>query len=124
MCTINDVYPNRIVGYSMDSKMTPGLALSALRNAIALREPAATVIVHSDRGSPIPVRCLLFQVVLVALLSQRDRLLVPGLPLTSLISGHQQDRGYIAVQKPGHAPARIQSEAAGHARRLPGPCAT
>jgi putative transposase len=31
--------------------MTAGLAVSALRNAIALRSPAGTVIVHSDRGS-------------------------------------------------------------------------
>jgi hypothetical protein len=34
----------------------------------------------------------LFQVVLVTLLGQRDRLPVPGLPFTSLISGYQQDR--------------------------------
>jgi len=34
----------------------------------------------------------LFQVVLVTLLGQRDRLAVPGLPFTSLISGYQQDR--------------------------------
>ena len=31
--------------------MTSGLAVSALRNAITLREPTQTVIVHSDRGS-------------------------------------------------------------------------
>src|SRR5262245_8538874 len=35
---------------------------------------------------------LLFQVVLVTLLGQRDRLAVPGLPFASLISGYQQDR--------------------------------
>jgi transposase InsO family protein len=46
-----DVYSNRIVGYSMDSRMTASLAVSALRNAIALRSPAGTVVVHSDRGS-------------------------------------------------------------------------
>jgi hypothetical protein len=34
----------------------------------------------------------LFQVVLVTLLGQRDRLPVPGLPFASLISGYQQDR--------------------------------
>ena len=51
LCAIKDVYPNRIVGYSLDSRMTAGRAVSALRNAIALREPAGTVIVHSDRGS-------------------------------------------------------------------------
>jgi transposase InsO family protein len=51
LCAIKDVYSNRIVGYSMDSRMTASLAVSALRNAIALRSPAGTVIVHSDRGS-------------------------------------------------------------------------
>jgi putative transposase len=50
LCAIKDVYSNRIVGYSMDSRMTAGLAVSALRNAIARRSPAGTVV-HSDRGS-------------------------------------------------------------------------
>jgi putative transposase len=45
------VYSNRIVGYSMDARMTASLAVSALRNAIALRSPAGTVVLHSDRGS-------------------------------------------------------------------------
>jgi len=51
LCAIKDVYSNRIVGYSMDARMTASLAVSALRNAIALRSPAGTVAVHSDRGS-------------------------------------------------------------------------
>jgi putative transposase len=51
LCALKDVYSNRIVGYSMDSRMTASLAVSALRNAIALRAPAGTVILHSDRGS-------------------------------------------------------------------------
>ena len=51
LCAFKDVYSGRIVGYSMDARMTAQLALSALRNAIALRDPAATLIVHSDRGS-------------------------------------------------------------------------
>jgi hypothetical protein len=34
----------------------------------------------------------LFQVVLVTLLGQRDRLPVPGLPFSGLVSGYQQDR--------------------------------
>src|SRR6185437_825341 len=51
LCAIKDVYSSRIVGYSMGSRMTAGLAVSALRNAIALRSPAGTVVVHSDRGS-------------------------------------------------------------------------
>jgi putative transposase len=50
LCAIKDVYSNRIVGYSIDSRMKASLAVAALRNAIALRSPAGTVV-HSDRGS-------------------------------------------------------------------------
>jgi len=49
-CAIKDCYSNRIVGYSLDSRMKAALAVSALRNAVALRGPAGTVV-HSDRGS-------------------------------------------------------------------------
>jgi putative transposase len=51
LCALKDVYSNRIVGYFMGSRMTAQLAVAALRNAIALRSPAGTVVVHSDRGS-------------------------------------------------------------------------
>jgi transposase InsO family protein len=51
LAAIKDVYSGRIVGYSMDARMTAQLAVAALRNAIALRSPAGTVVVHSDRGS-------------------------------------------------------------------------
>ena len=50
LCAIKDVCSNRIVGYAMNDRMTAQLAVSALRNAIALRSPVGT-IVHSDRGS-------------------------------------------------------------------------
>ena len=50
-CAIKDVYSNRIVGYSLSERMTAALAVSALRNAIALRRPVGTLIIHSDRGS-------------------------------------------------------------------------
>lgn len=50
LCAIKDVYSNRIVGYSIDSRMKASLAVSALDHAIASRSPDAT-IVHSDRGS-------------------------------------------------------------------------
>ncbi|MBQ0897977.1 IS3 family transposase [Micromonospora sp. U56] len=50
LCAIKDVYSNRIVGYSIDTRMKAALAVSALRNAIRLRNPAGTVV-HSDRGS-------------------------------------------------------------------------
>lgn len=50
LCAIKDVYSNRIVGYSIDDRMTASLAVSALRNAVALRSPMGTIL-HSDRGS-------------------------------------------------------------------------
>jgi transposase InsO family protein len=51
LCAIKDVCSTRIVGYSMSDRMTAALAVSALRNAIALRDPHGTLIIHSDRGS-------------------------------------------------------------------------
>ena len=51
LCAIKDACSGRIVGYSMGSRMKAALAVAALRNAIALRAPAGTVVVHSDRGS-------------------------------------------------------------------------
>ena len=48
LCAIKDVFSTRIVGYSIDSRMKASLAVTALRNAVALREPAGT-IVHFDR---------------------------------------------------------------------------
>ncbi|WP_091659059.1 IS3 family transposase [Micromonospora auratinigra] len=50
LCAIKDVYSGRIVGYSIDSRMKASLAVTALRNAVRLRDPSGT-IVHSDRGS-------------------------------------------------------------------------
>ena len=49
ICAIKDVFSNKIVGYSIDSRMKSSLARAAMRNAIALRSPVATVC-HSDRG--------------------------------------------------------------------------
>jgi putative transposase len=50
LCAIKDVYSNRIVGYSIGSRRKASLAVSALHNATALRDPEGTVV-HSDRGS-------------------------------------------------------------------------
>jgi putative transposase len=50
LCAVKDVYSNRIVGYSIDSRMKASLAVAAVRNAINMRTPAGT-LVHSDRGS-------------------------------------------------------------------------
>jgi putative transposase len=50
LCAVKDCYSNKIVGYSIDSRMKSSLAVSAIRNAIALRSPTGTIC-HSDRGS-------------------------------------------------------------------------
>lgn len=49
VCAIKDVYSNKLVGYSIDSRMKSSLATAAMRNAIALRSPVGTIC-HSDRG--------------------------------------------------------------------------
>ncbi|MDT5012361.1 MAG: hypothetical protein QOH57_3978 [Mycobacterium sp.] len=55
LCAIKDVYSNRIVGYSIDSRMKARLAVAALDNAVARRRvdgaEVAGCILHSDRGS-------------------------------------------------------------------------
>ena len=51
LCAIKDVHSNRIVGYSIDSRMKSRLAVQALRNAVAMRGDIAGCVVHSDRGS-------------------------------------------------------------------------
>ncbi len=51
LCAIKDVFSNRIVGYSVDSRMKSRLAVAALNNAVARRGDVAGCIVHSDRGS-------------------------------------------------------------------------
>ena len=50
LCAVKDCYSNKIVGYSIDSRMKSSLAAAAVRNAIALRSPVGTVC-HCDRGS-------------------------------------------------------------------------
>src|SRR5699024_2719434 len=47
---IKDVYSNKIVGYSIDSRMKASLAVAAARNAIGQRDIDGTIL-HSDRGS-------------------------------------------------------------------------
>jgi transposase InsO family protein len=49
MCAVKDCYSNKIVGYAIDSRMKSSLAASAIRNAIALRSPAGTIL-HSEGG--------------------------------------------------------------------------
>jgi putative transposase len=51
LCAIKDVYSNRIVGYSMSSRITAQLAVSALRKRHRPAQPGRNTDVRSDRGS-------------------------------------------------------------------------
>ena len=51
LCAVKDVCSNRIVGYSIDTRMTSRLAVTALTNALARRGDVAGCVVHTDRGS-------------------------------------------------------------------------
>src|SRR5690625_870141 len=51
LCAFKDVYSNRIVGYSIDSRMKSRLAVAALNNAVARRGDVAGCVVHTDRAS-------------------------------------------------------------------------
>jgi putative transposase len=57
-CAIKDVFSNRIVGYAIDERMTAQLVVSALRSAVARRQPNGTVVVHSDRGGQFRSRAV------------------------------------------------------------------
>ena len=48
VCAIKDVFSNRIVGYSIDSRMKSRLATQALGSAVARRGDVAGCVIHSD----------------------------------------------------------------------------
>ncbi len=50
LCAVKDACSKRIVGYSIDTRMTSQLAINALHNALTLRGRVQAVV-HSDRGS-------------------------------------------------------------------------
>jgi hypothetical protein len=50
-CAIKDVFSNRIVGWSIDSRMKARLVVAAIEMAVARRGDTAGCILHSDRGS-------------------------------------------------------------------------
>ncbi|THA29825.1 IS3 family transposase [Streptomyces sp. A1547] len=56
LCAIKDVFSNRIVGYSIDTRMKSRLAVTALDNAVARRENVDGCILHTDRGSQLRSR--------------------------------------------------------------------
>jgi putative transposase len=51
LCAVKDVFSNRIVGYSIDSRMKSRIAVNALNNAVARRGDVAGCVLHTDRGS-------------------------------------------------------------------------
>jgi transposase InsO family protein len=58
LCAIKDVFSNRIVGYSIDSRMKSRIAVQALDNAVARRGNVAGCLFHTDRGSQFRARKL------------------------------------------------------------------
>lgn len=51
LCAFKDLCSRRIVGWAMSRHIDAQLALAALNQAVALRDPSSGLIVHSDRGS-------------------------------------------------------------------------
>ena len=54
-CAAKDVFSNRIVGYSIDSRMKASLAVAAVDMAAA-RVATSLLVLHSDRGSQFRAR--------------------------------------------------------------------
>jgi len=50
LAVLMDLYSRRIVGWSMQANMKEPLVLTALRSAIAFRQPGVDLIHHTDRG--------------------------------------------------------------------------
>ena len=51
LCAVLDLYSGKVVGWSMAPSMHAELVCAALQLAIAQRQPAPGLLVHSDRGS-------------------------------------------------------------------------
>ncbi len=51
LAVVIDLYSRRVVGWSMQPRMTKELALNALLMAVWRRKPRSKVLVHSDQGS-------------------------------------------------------------------------
>lgn len=56
LSVVIDLFSRRVVGWSMQPRMTTELALQALLAAIWRRKPKGTVLVHSDQGSQFSSR--------------------------------------------------------------------
>ena len=67
LCAVKDVWSNRIIGWSIGSRMRTELAVAALADAWNRRGRPEKVIIHSDRGGQFGSRkyvrvCRLFQI--------------------------------------------------------------
>lgn len=51
LCSVEDLYSRRIVGWAMSPRIDSRLVVDALQMAVDRRQPAAGLIVHTDRGS-------------------------------------------------------------------------
>lgn len=51
LATWRDTYSRRVVGWHLDQQMPTELVLTALEQALTLRQPVAGLILHADRGS-------------------------------------------------------------------------
>jgi len=74
LAAFQDVYSKRVVGWQVLDTMAEELVLSALRRALLSRQPAAGLLVHSDRGGQYcgnAYRRLLTQRQLVRSMSRR-----------------------------------------------------
>lgn len=51
LAVVLDLYSRRVVGWSMQATLERSLVIDALQGAVSLRNPAAGLLCHSDRGS-------------------------------------------------------------------------
>lgn len=51
LAVILDLFSRRVVGWKLGESLEAGLVVTALRNALVLRQPDAGLYFHSDRGS-------------------------------------------------------------------------
>jgi transposase InsO family protein len=51
LAVVMDAYSRKVVGWELSRSLSSGLALRALKQAIAMRQPAPGLVHHSDRGA-------------------------------------------------------------------------
>ena len=56
LAVVIDLFSRRVVGWSVQPRMTTDLALQALLAAVWRRKPKARVMIHSDQGSQFTSR--------------------------------------------------------------------